>query len=220
MTCLTDELSMSYSNNSKICSNELQYAQSTKVLSKRYYYNDSGYMSRTTYVSSNGHASKPIFTNSSANVNSITLSYSDFDIFDVKYVKYVPYTPLDEQLLDVYHDHHALSAETVCWTSVQQDVENTLLNFVYELGTSFVQSVGNDMDSYLYNKCYDIAKHILQKALKNDYYLSADTTESDIVDAIISNIDFYSCYKIIDDTLGIPHETEKYLAVITTQNNR
>ena len=104
-----------------------------------------------------------------------------------------------------------LGPGTVHFTDIPQSAETALLDYVSELNKDFLWAKCDMLDSYLYNKGYDIAECVLTEALCNEYRLSSDSTKDAIVESIVNSIDFSKCYEIINCILEIPQTCEEYL---------
>lgn len=85
-------------------------------------------------------------------------------------------------------------------TSLIQDTEEKLLDYIYELDGNFIKDNGSYMYNIIRDKAYDISESIFKESI-DDYDLM-DRDIKDITEEIVSFIDFDSLYDVIDEILS------------------
>ena len=98
-------------------------------------------------------------------------------------------------------------------TNLIQEVESKLADYIYEIDRDFIMDAGSSVYEIIYSRAYDIAESVLTKGLEDDYSL-LERDEDDVVEEIISFIDFESLYEIIDEVLNAPRTMEEKLAEV------
>lgn len=107
-----------------------------------------------------------------------------------------------------------LNPDTIHKTSIPQQAEEALMDYVYELDVDFIEDMRKgfcSFDSHLQEKAYDLAEQELQKALDDDFEIGKSTTRDQLIEAIVQSIDFSRCYEIIDEILQAPCTFEQHL---------
>jgi hypothetical protein len=105
-----------------------------------------------------------------------------------------------------------LAEGVVCRTSLIQDTESKLEDYIYEMDRYYILDAGTSIYEIIYDRAYDIAEEILLKALEEDYALMDERDKSDVVEEMVNCIEFESLYEIVDEILHAPRTMEEKLA--------
>ena len=98
--------------------------------------------------------------------------------------------------------------------SIVDNVENKILDYIYEKDKYFIQDTGSYIYSLIDDKIYEFSQSIIQEMLKDNYTLPYGKTEDDVISEIISFIDMSIIYEAIDEILNAPITMEEKLAEV------
>ena len=98
--------------------------------------------------------------------------------------------------------------------SIVDNVENKILDYIYEKDKYFIQDTGSYIYSLIDDKIYEFSQSIIQEMLKDNYILPYGKTEDDVISEIISFIDMSIIYEAIDEILNAPITMEEKLAEV------